>query len=134
MEAFDPISFLERNGLRATRPRVGIVRLLFADGIDRHVSAEWVAENLKTSGQHVALATVYITLHSFAEAGVLRLVGSAATGVNLFDTNTTPHHHFYNETTGELTDIPADTMDLLNAPELPAGTNLVGYDVIFRVR
>lgn len=134
MSSFDPISLLENNGIRATRPRAGVARLLFGDGVDRHVSAEWVAENLKNSGENVALATVYNTLHSFVEAGVLRLVGGTATGVNLFDTNTKPHHHFFNETTGELTDIPGDVLNLTSTPELPSGTTLVGCDVVVRIR
>ncbi len=131
---FDPVALLERYRLRATRPRVHVARLLFGDGQDRHVTAEWVSERLTAAGESVALATVYNTLHNFAEVGLLREVRGAERGAIIFDTNTAPHHHFYNEKTRELSDIPASAIQLMGLPEPPAGSVVVGCDVIVRVR
>jgi len=128
------ITLLDQFGLRATRPRVAVARLLFGDGVDRHVTAEWVADQLNKAGEAAALATVYNTLHHFAEAGMLHEVHSAERGAIIFDTNTTPHHHFYNEVTRILSDIPSDEVELLGLPKPPLGTKIVGWDVVVRVR
>jgi Fur family iron response transcriptional regulator len=51
-----------------------------------------------------------------------------------YDSTIQPHHHFYNEDTGELVDIPLGAIALdLQAP-LPAGTELAAVDVVVRVR
>ena len=81
----------------------------------------------------VSLATVYNTLHQFTAAGLLREV-VVEPGRSYFDTNRHDHHHFFNETSGELTDIPADTLRLSGAPVLPDGLELEQIEVIVRVR
>ncbi|MEM9014565.1 MAG: transcriptional repressor [Pseudomonadota bacterium] len=120
--------------MRVTRPRLLIAELLFGDGEDRHVTAEWVAEELERAGESIALASVYNTLHSFVGQGLLRPVQSAERGVTMFDTNTRPHHHVYNETTGELSDIADGDLKLAGEPTLPDGVELVGTDIVIRVR
>ncbi len=130
----DQIKLLGAAGLRATQPRVSIARLLFGDGKDRHVTAEWVAEQLDAADENIVLASVYNTLNAFVAAGLLREVHGAERGVAIFDTNTTPHHHFYNEKTKKLTDIPAEAVKVLKLPAAPKGAKTVGCDVIIRVR
>jgi len=127
-------SKLQQAGLRVTRPRTEIARLLFADGADRHVTAEWIAGQLSEAGTHVSLATVYNTLHNFLEAGLLREVRGAGTDAIVFDPNLRAHHHLYDETTGALSDIPADAVSVTGAPDLPNGKEIVACEVVFRVR
>ena len=134
MSDFEATRFLETLGLRATRPRLKIARILYADGQARHVSAEWLAEEVGRQGEPVALATVYNTLHSLVEAGALREVRGTGSGTTIFDTNTGPHHHFFDEGTGELTDIPADRLQVLGIPPAPDGKAIASCDIIIRVR
>ncbi|MEZ5946755.1 MAG: transcriptional repressor [Hyphomonas sp.] len=134
MSRFDPSAFLESCGLRATRPRLKIACILFGDGRDRHVTAEWLAEEIANQGEPVALATVYNTLHSLVSVGALREVHGASAGTIVFDTHTAPHHHFYDETSGELTDIASDELSVAGLPEAPAGKTIAGCDIIIRVR
>ncbi len=68
----DPVALLETAGLRVTRPRVQIARLLFGDGQDRHVTAEQIYGQLSGHDAPIALATVYNTLGHFVNAGLLR--------------------------------------------------------------
>ncbi len=131
---FDPVTFVSAQNLRATRPRLRIAELLFSDGLDRHVTAEQVATKLKQNDETVALATIYNTLHNFVDVGILRQVMGTARGVIVFDTNTTPHQHLFNETTGELIDISPDLIDEKKLPPLPEGSKLVSTDVIIRIR
>lgn len=126
-------SLLEQHGLRNTRQRIAIADLLLGDGEDKHVTAEWVAEQLASQDQPMALATVYNTLNSFVDAGLLRQLNGAGDST-LFDTNTRPHHHFLNETSGELTDIETEDVKLVGLPPLPEGKTLSGVDVVIRIK
>ena len=126
------IDRLRAAGLRPTRQRVALAGLLF-DGPDRHVSAEVVYEEALRARVSVSLATVYNTLHQFTEAGLLREL--AVSGAkSFFDTRTSPHHHFWNEADGTTTDIPIDAIGISHLPEPPAGLEIVGVEVMIRLR
>ena len=134
MANVDHTEILSKYGLRITRPRAAVVRVLFGDGENRHVTAEWVAERLEEAGEGVALATVYNTLNNFAEVGMLNQFQSAERGAVIFDTNTKAHHHFYNETTQTLSDIASDDVKVMGLPTPPEGTSIVGWDLVVRVK
>ena len=134
MERNDPNALLEKTGLRTTRQRRAIAQLLFADGQDRHVTAEWVADALRLQGIQFALGTVYNTLHSFVDAGLLREVSGVEKGIIVFDTNTSEHHHFYDEPNKTLIDIPHGSIDISDLPSAPEGKTISGYDVIIRLK
>ena len=81
----------------------------------------------------VALATVYNTLKSFTEAGLLTEI-SVDGARSYFDTRTEDHPHFYWEDEGRLTDAPADSVEFARLPEAPAGMEIAKVDVVIRVR
>ena len=123
---------LKNAGLRPTRQRCALASLLFGKG-DWHVTAEALHEEAISKSVPVSLATVYNTLHQFTEAGLLRSV--AVDGAKTyFDTNTRDHHHFYNERSGALTDIPDDQMDVINVPSAPDGMEVARVDIVVRIR
>jgi len=126
------LDWLKSAGLRPTRQRLGLGRLLFEGG-DRHVTAEQLHAEATTAGLRVSLATVYNTLNQFTSAGLLREVVVEA-GCSYFDTNTSDHHHFFFEGSGELQDIPGEQVRVANIPAAPAGTEVARVDVIVRVR
>ncbi|MBM3643117.1 MAG: transcriptional repressor [Alphaproteobacteria bacterium] len=119
-------------GLRPTRQRVALARLLFAGG-PRHVTAEGLHAEARAGRAAVSLATVYNTLNQFRDAGLLREV-VVSPGRSYFDTNTRHHHHFYVEPDGALHDFPADRVSVAGLPSVPRGTRLDRIDVIVRVR
>ena len=125
-------NLLQGAGLRSTRQRLALGALLF-DGIHKHVTAEQMFAAARKNQVPVSLATIYNTLHQFTEAGLLREVVIDSARV-YFDTNTHDHHHFFNETEGFLTDIPAASVHVDRLPKLPAGLSLDRVDVIVRVR
>ncbi len=122
---------LKRVGLRPTRQRMALAKLLFDAG-DHHTTAEQLHAAARKAGVSVSLATVYNTLHQFTEAGLLREVVVEA-GRSYFDTNTRPHHHFFHEARGELIDIPEDSVAVNLLPDPPEGTEISQVDVIVRV-
>jgi Fur family iron response transcriptional regulator len=122
---------LKDAGLRPTRQRLSLAKLLFEGG-DRHVSAEDLHAEALASRIQVSLATIYNTLHQFTTAGLLREV-VVEPGRSYFDNNMTPHHHFFVEGEGRLMDIPADEVALSHLPEPPTGMKVARVDVIVRL-
>ena len=118
-------------GLRPTRQRLALARLLFDNG-HRHVSAEQLHGEALDSAVRVSLATVYNTLHQFTAAGLLTEV-VVEPGRSYFDTNVEDHHHFFFEDTGVLQDIPGDRVVVNDLPPPPHGTAVRRVDVIIRV-
>lgn len=122
---------LKEAGLRPTRQRLSLAKLLFEGG-DRHVSAEDLHAEAGTQRISVSLATIYNTLHQFTNAGLLREV-VVEPGRSYFDTNIQPHHHFFVEGAGKLMDIPAADIALSHLPEPPTGMKVARVDVIVRL-
>src|SRR5881392_2953545 len=119
-------------GLRPTRQRVALARLLFNGG-DRHVTAEQLHGEAAAAAIRVSLATVYNTLHQFTDRGLLREVVVEA-GRSYFDTNIDDHHHFFWESSGLLQDIPGEAVVVSGLPLPPAGSEIRRVEVIVRVR
>ena len=126
------IAKLRGCGLRPTRQRVALARLLFDAG-ERHVTAEQLHGEAAAAAIRVSLATVYNTLHQFTSSSLLREV-VVEPGCSYFDTNVEDHHHFFCETTGMLQDIPGSAVMVSQLPGAPAGTEISRVDVIIRVR
>jgi Fur family iron response transcriptional regulator len=126
------IGMLNQAGLRPTRQRLALARLLF-DGANRHVTAEQLYDEAVANGVSVSLATVYNTLHRFTAAKVLREV-VVEPGRSYFDTNTEEHHHFFFEDTGEIRDISSSAVAVTALPSLPQGTALSRVDVVVRLQ
>ena len=126
------IARLKAGGLRPTRQRLALARLLF-EGEDRHLTAEQLHGEALGADVRVSVATVYNTLHMFTKVGLLREV-VVEPGRSYFDTNVDDHHHFYFESTGDLQDIPSDQLHVAEVPEPPRGTRIARVDVVVRVQ
>ncbi len=126
------IARLKAGGLRPTRQRLALARLLFEGG-DRHLTAEQLHSEALDADVKVSVATVYNTLHQFTKVGLLREV-VVEPGRSYFDTNVDDHHHFYFESTGDLQDIPSDRLCVPELPEPPEGTRIARVDVVVRVQ
>ncbi len=122
---------LRHAGLRPTRQRVELGRILFAKG-HRHVSAEDLHAEAELAGVRVSLATVYNALHQFTEAGLLREVAIDGSRT-YFDTNVSDHHHFFVEGEGRLIDM-TEHVGIDGLPEPPEGMEITAVEVVVRVR
>ena len=124
-----PRQILATAGLRPTRQRLALARLLFGNGGDRHVTAEQLHHEAQQSGVPLSMATAYNTLHQFVAADLLRAV-VVDPARSYFDTNTTEHGHFFREGTGELHDID---VVVANLPDPPEGARIARVDVVVRL-
>ncbi|OGI47196.1 MAG: hypothetical protein A2637_00225 [Candidatus Muproteobacteria bacterium RIFCSPHIGHO2_01_FULL_65_16] len=132
------VDLLRQHGINPTSQRVQITRELYSN--PSHLSAEEVYNivnaTVRRNGaadQSVSKATVYNTLGLLADRGVIREVIADPTKI-FYDPNITPHHHFYDEVTKELSDIDAGDIHVTGLPSLPEGARLQGIDVIVRLR
>jgi Fur family iron response transcriptional regulator len=125
--------WLATGGLRPTRQRLVLAGLLIGDGRNRHVTAESLFEAARNAGTTVSLATVYNTLRSFTEAGLMAEI--TVDGIrSYFDTDVSDHAHFYWEDEGRLSDAPRDSVRFEHLPEPPEGAEIVKVDVVIRLR
>ena len=99
----------------------------------QHVTAEEVYEQLNAESRPVSRATVYNTLKRLVDHGLLRQVTVEASRV-FYDSNVSPHHHFFDIDSGELKDIEAEQFEILGMPEPPPGKSVAGVDVVVRLK
>lgn len=123
---------LEKYGLRATRQRLGLAKLLFSKG-NRHITADVLAAEAHDARMFASLATVYNVLNLFAEVGLVRSF-TVEGGKTIFDTNTTDHCHYFYEDTGRVTDIAANNLNIASQFTPPEGYEIAKVDVVVRLR
>lgn len=119
--------------LRPTRQRMTLAAHLIGDGQNRHVTAESLYATVCDHGDKVSLATVYNTLRTFCDAGLMQevLVDGAK---SYFDTDTHDHPHFFWEDEHRLSDAPTEGLQIEGLPEAPEGTHIAKVDVVIRLR
>ena len=122
---------LREHDINPTHQRIEIAYALFSRGA--HLSADQLLGIVNGRHSETSKATVYNTLNLFLEKKLIREVIVDPSKV-FYDPNTTPHHHFYNVDTGELTDIEAEAIEIAGLPALPDGMVTEGVDVIVRIR
>jgi Fur family iron response transcriptional regulator len=124
-------ALIEQHGLRPTAQRLRIAELLLAAPV--HLSADQMLASLRRTNSRVSKATLYNTLHLFAEHGLARPI-HLEPGRCVYDSTMHPHHHFQDLDTSEVSDIDAAELEFARLPALPPGTELVGVEVVIRVR
>ena len=128
----DALNILKKARLRSTRQRVSLVSNIFKYG-NRHLSAESLHREILNSGEKVSLATVYNTLHQLTNLNLLRQVKVNASQ-NYFDTNTTAHHHFFDESNNPLIDISKDVIKIQGIPKPPDNKKVSEIEVIISIQ
>ena len=122
---------LRLHGITPTHQRIEIALVLFEQRW--HPSADQILAAVNVRYAETSKATVYNTLKLFLEKGLVRELIVDPNKV-FYDSNTSVHHHFYDVTSGEITDIPAAGVRIDGLPPLPAGMVTAGIDIIVRTR
>ena len=115
---------LRDSGLRPTKQRIKICDVLFNRDKTFHFSINDLKKILEN--QHnlkISLATVYNTVHAFQKKGYLKEI-NIGNDVLYYDTNTSSHHHFYDQQTKELIDINSQEVEIRKIPTPPSGKKL----------
>lgn len=126
----DLIERLDAAGIRPSAQRVAIAGYVLTTA--DHPSADEVWQRVKADFPMVSRATVYNTLQLFTEHGLLRQL-VLAEGCVVFDPNVGPHHHFVDDDTGAIEDIPWTALRVGKVEEL-TGVDVREYMVVVRGR
>ena len=125
------INVLEKNGIRATKQRRILAKLIFDKG-KRHISAENLFDEVKKDERKISMATIYNTLKQFTNLGLIKEI-VVDQNKSLYCNNNQSHYHLYIEDESKVIDIPTKNIDL-NIPSIPACLQLHNIDVIVRIR
>ena len=127
------IEKLRELGLRPTKQRVKICEVLFDREKTFHFTindlVKMISQEMK---EKISLATVYNTVHAFEKKGYLKQI-SINSDKSYFDTNTSAHHHFYDEDTHELIDCDENDIDSINIKKNITGKKINSVEVLVKV-
>tara|TARA_B100001121_G_C18668653_1_gene612658 strand:+ start:745 stop:1170 length:426 start_codon:yes stop_codon:yes gene_type:complete len=127
------IKKLRNSGLRPTKQRIKICEVLFNRVKTFHFSINDLTKILQNQyNQKISLATVYNTVHAFQKKGYLKEI-SIGNDMSYFDTNTTSHHHFYDEQTKELIDINSQEVEIKKTPTPPNGKKIEEIEITIKI-
>jgi len=124
------MELLESRGIQPSAQRVAVAE--YALRATDHPSADVVFAKVREGFPLVSRATVYNTLNLFVEKGLLRPL-VLAEGKVVFDPNVQPHHHFIDDVTGAIYDVPWDAVTVSRL-EPPAEFEVREYAVVMRGR
>ena len=124
---------LRETGLRPTKQRVKICEVLF----DREKTFHFTINDLKKKisedlNEKISLATVYNTVHAFEKKGYLKEI-SVNSDKNYFDTNTSAHHHFFDNLTKELIDLNDEDVEKIQINKILPGKKISSVEILVKV-
>ena len=127
------IDKLREAGLRPTKQRVKICEILFNREKTFHFTINHLAKKISEDlNEKISLATVYNTVHNFQKKGYLKEI-AINSDKSYFDTNTSAHHHFYDEDTHELIDCDQSNIDSINVKNNVTGKKINSIEVLIKV-
>jgi|TARA_B100001094_G_scaffold67061_1_gene63236 Fur family iron response transcriptional regulator len=129
----DFIDKLRNSGLRPTKQRLKICEVLFNTDKTFHFTVNSLSKIISEKlSEKISLATVYNTIHAFQKKGYLKEI-SINSNRSYFDTNTSIHHHFYDEDTHELIDCHVNDIDSVNVKNNKTGKKINSVEVLIKV-
>jgi Fur family iron response transcriptional regulator len=127
------INELREIGLRPTKQRVKICELLFLREKTFHFTINDLAKKISDEmNEKISLATVYNTVHAFQKKGHLKEI-AINSDKTYYDTNTSIHHHFYDEDTHELIDCNQNDIDTVNVKNNTTGKKINSVEILIKV-
>jgi Fe2+ or Zn2+ uptake regulation protein len=121
---------LRERGIQTSAQRMAVAEYVLRT--DAHPSADQVWVRVRARFPHISRATVYNTLNLFVRKGLLRQL-VIAEGKVVFDPHVAAHHHFVDELTGAILDVPWEAVEVRRLEELK-GLEVRDYQVVMRGR
>ena len=126
----DAISILRQCDIQPTPQRIAVVEC--ALNSKAHPSADDVLSGARKKCPTVSRATVYNTLNLLVKKGLLGMQ-TIREGAVVFDSNVEKHHHFIDNDTGAIYDIPWDQLQVKGEAGLK-DFEITEFQVILRGR
>jgi len=111
----DAISILRQCGIQPTPQRIAVVESVLKS--KTHPTADDVLDSARKQCPTVSRATVYNTLNLLVEKGLIGMQ-TIREGAVIFDPNAEKHHHFVDDETGAVYDIPWDRFEVKGIEKL----------------
>jgi Fur family iron response transcriptional regulator len=127
------IEKLRRSGLRPTKQRIKICEALFNNESTFHFTISDLTKIISEKiNERISLATVYNTVHAFKEKGYLKEI-TINSDKSYFDTNTSEHHHFFDEDTNQLIDAKSHEIDSIKINKNLSNKKIKSVEVFIRI-
>ena len=127
------IEKLRSSGLRSTKQRLEICKLLFDRKKTFHFTISDLSKILiKETDEKISLATIYNTVHSFKKKGYLKKI-SVNSEKSYFDTNTSNHHHFIDESTNEIVELHTNDVSNIKIKKNFPGKKVKSIEVLVKL-
>ena len=125
------IEKLRKSGLRPTKQRIEICQVLFDTKKTFHFTISDLVKLIEIkANEKISLATVYNTIHAFEKKGYLKEI-SINSSQTYFDTNTSNHHHFFDEKQKELIDLEDVDIDPVKIKKRIPGKKIKSVEKIY---
>ena len=127
------IEKLRKSGLRPTKQRIMICEVLFNADKTFHFTINDLVKLIENkSKEKISLATVYNTIHAFEKKGYLKQI-AINSSQTYFDTNTSNHHHFFDEKEKQLIDLENKDLDPIKINKTIPGKKIKSVEVLVKV-
>ena len=124
---------LRISGLRPTKQRLKICEVLFKREKTFHFTINDLTKSIKEKlNEKISLATIYNTVHAFKQKGYLKEI-SVNSDKSYFDTNTSTHHHFFDEDTNELIDCDENDIDNIIIKRNVPGKKINSVEILIKI-
>lgn len=130
MKIDDTAERLRSHGIHPSAQRVAVGAYVLHT--EDHPSADEVFVRVRKKFPMISRATVYNTLNLFERKGLLVSL-ALAEGRVVFDPKTDRHHHFVDEASGRIYDVPWEALRVRNVEGL-RGYRVDRYQVVLRGR
>lgn len=97
-------------GVQPTLQRLAICRYIFCEA--DHPTADQVFAWAEKNMDKISQATVYNTLGTLVQGGILSALRLPHSDKVIYDCNIEDHHHFLDEKTGKLYDLPLENVEV----------------------
>ena len=129
----DFINRLRASGLRPTKQRIKICEILFNTDKTFHFTISHLVKLIENKAKEkISLATVYNTIHAFEKKGYLKQI-AINSSQTYFDTNTSNHHHFFDEKEKQLIDLEDEDVDPIKIKKTIPGKKIKSVEVIVKI-
>jgi Fur family iron response transcriptional regulator len=121
-------SKLQAAGVQPTLQRIAICKYVLCEA--DHPTAEQVTKWAEKNLDKISQATVYNTLNTLVDAGLLRVFKFPHSEKVIYDNNTHDHYHFLDEGSGNLYDI--ETKDVSVEMAVPPKFEVNSMEIVLK--
>ncbi len=124
---------LRKSGLRPTKQRINICRILFSSTKTFHFTINDLVKMIESKeNEQISLATIYNTIHAFEKKGYIKEI-AIDSNQSYFDTNISHHHHFFDEKKKQLIDLENEDIEPIRIKKNIPGKKVKSVELLVKI-